>query len=265
MKTSLVTETFTPIRRVLSNAGGTNSYVPRYNITKSAKTINGIETPKFIKKIVNRLFKPKEVETVHSPIIAKMEMPYYRFGEVPDPKDLDYNSAQRKLAEIYVRQTEGGMPGYTVERNIEAMRTVPDVVKEMIKPLDIQADGHIDQNTINKAYDIAKKAKKISPYEYPPMFAGKPTPINQPLSTSSTEPILLRDNIDNFNPEYNRIFEDLDDNLHTITDSISMDQELSVDKISSVLDSDFIEQGDSIVKKVGNLLDGLSDIISDTQ
>ena len=44
-----------------------------------------------------------------------------------------------------------------------------------------------------------------------------------------------------------------------------MEQELPVDKLSSVLDSDCIVEGDSIVKKVGNLLDGLSDIIADAQ
>lgn len=258
MKTSLVTESLTPIRRILSNTECVNTYVTSLNRLKKGNDTQAIIVPKFIKKLVNKFFKRKELETAQAPIITKMEMPYYRFGEVPDPKDLEYNSAQRKLAEIYVRQAENGIPGYTVERNIEAMRSVPDVVKNMLNPLDVQADGHIDQNTINKAYDIAKKAKKISPYEYPPMFAGKPEELLSDASNSletlhphiASEITSLEGNAELLDSRF-KIFEGVDSDIDINSEHISD----IASNVGDALDSDVIR---SIIKKSG---DGITDIL----
>lgn len=259
MKTSLVTESITPIRRILSNTECVNTYITSINRLKQGNETQAIIVPKFIKKLVNKFFKPKELETVQAPIITKMEMPYYRFGEVPDPQDLAYNSAQRKLAEIYVRQAESGIPGFTVERNIEAMRSVPDVVKEMLNPLDVQADGHIDQNTINKAYDIAKKAKKISPYEYPPMFAGKPEELSNALETLhphiASEITPLEGNTELLDSRF-KIFEGVNSDIDINSEHIS---DIASD-VGDALDSDVFR---SIIKKSGDGLTDMLDSITD--
>lgn len=263
MKTSLVTESLIPIRRILSNAEHINTYVPAFNRMRQGNETHVIIVPKIITKLVNKFFKPKELETVHAPIITKMEMPYYRFGEIPDPQDLAYNSAQRKLAEIYVRQAQSGIPSYTVERNIEAMRSVPDVVKDMLNPLDIQADGHIDQNTINKAYDIAKKAKSISPYEYPPMFAGKPEEILSETSETleslkphiTSEITSLEDNIEILDPRF-KIFEEGSPNLDIDSEHLSS----ITSNVGEALDSDIIQ---NIIKKSGDDIADMLDAFTD--
>lgn len=272
MKVMLNTEKIYTIRRMFQNNElSRKNFIT--NIKTSALQISDTNSTqnKFIKKVIN-FFKPKDKEfnVEQSPIIAKLEGQYGRF-DIPDPKNLKYGSVDRILAEIYVKQAKNGEPGYIIKHNLEQIRDVPDAVKELIKPRDIYPDGHIDQNTINKAYSIAKKAGEISPYEYPPSFAGE-TNISEGNITN-----LLSKSIDategDISHEIPSDISGLDtpvdvvDSRFKIFDKIDSDNGIDVDNLTDlsaqttdILDSDVIE---NVVKKSGNILENLLDSLPD--
>ena len=268
---ALVTEKISNVRRFVPKVRlSNNNFVQGFNVGKSENIITEFSVPKVIKNIIH-LFKPKEFLSVQSSIIAKIETPYGRFDDIPDPKDLKYGSVDRIMAEIYSQQAQTGYPGYTVNHNIEQLRHVPDAVKDLIKPLDVRADGHIDQNTINKAYNIAKKAGKVSPYEYPPTFAGKPD------LASEAQPTLGRGSLEHLGTELSaelpadisgggKFIEALDSRFKIfdgMDSNIEIDSEHLTDltsNVSDAIDSDILH---NIVKKSGDVLGDLLDSISD--
>lgn len=272
MKVMLNTEKIYTIRRIFQNNKLLReNFIP--NLKTSASQIPDINYTQnnFIKKIIN-FFKPKEFNVEKSPIIAKLETPYGRYDDIPDPKDLKFDSVDRIMAEIYIKQAKNGVyPDYTINHNIEQLRHVPDAVKELIKPRDISPNGHIDQNTINKAYSIAKKAGEISPYEYPPSFAGE-TNISE-----GTIPNLLSKSIDategDISHEIPSDISGLDapldvvDSRFKIFDKINPDNGIDVDNLADlsehttdILGSELIE---NVVKKSESFLENLLDSLSD--
>lgn len=267
MKVMLNTENFYTVRRILKNNGLLEKNPIQKLSTSTPKISDANYTPnRIIKKIVN-FFKPKEFNVENSPIIAKLETPYGRYEDIPDPKDLKFDSVDRIMAEIYIKQAKNGYPGYTVNHNIEQLRNVPDAVKELIKPRDIGADGHIDQNVINKAYSIAKKAGEISPYEYPPSFAGEKHISEETVSNALSEAGVdisqeLPTDISGLDTSV-----DVVDSRFKIFDKVATDNGIDVDNLADlsehttgILGEELME---NIVKKSGNLLENLLDSLPD--
>ncbi len=274
MKVMLNTEKIYTIRRMFQN-----NELYRKNIIPNMKTsalqisdTNSTQN-KFIKKVIN-FFKPKDKEfnIEQSPIIAKLEIesPYGRF-DMPDYENLKYGSAERKLAEIYVTQAKNGDPSYIIKHNLEQIRHIPDEVKELISQQDISPNGQIDQNKINKAYSIAKKAGKISPYEYPPSFAGE-TNISEGNITNLLSKSIDAPQID-ISHEIPSEISGLDapvdvvDSRFEIFNKIDSDNGIDVDNLTDlsaqttdILDSDVIE---NVVKKSRNILENLLDSLPD--
>lgn len=269
MKVMLNTEKIYTIRRMFQNNElSRKNFIP--NIKTSALQISDTNSTqnKFIKKVIN-FFKPKDKEfnVEQSPIIAKLEGQYGRF-DIPDPKNLKYGSVDRILAEIYVKQAKNGEPGYIIKHNLEQIKEVPDVVKKMIKPHDISPNGHIAQNTINKAYSIAKQAGEIPTYKYPPTFAAN-VDISESTSLSKSIDAPQIDISHEIPSEISGLDAPVDvvDSRFEIFNKIDSDNGIDVDNLTDlsvqttdILDSDVIE---NVVKKSGDILENLLDSLPD--
>ena len=172
------------------------------------------------------------------------------------------------MAEIYVKQAKNGEPGYIIKHNLEQIRDVPDAVKELIKPRDISPDGHIAQNTINKAYSIAKQAGEIPTYKYPPTFAAN-VDISESTSLSKSIDAPQIDISHEIPSEISGLDAPVDvvDSRFEIFNKIDSDNGIDVDNLTDlsaqmtdILDSDVIE---NVVKKSGNILENLLDSLPD--
>ncbi len=267
MKIMLNVKNIPKIKNILKYNNLRKSNISKHiNLSPQQVSNNNYNQNKLIKKII-KFFKPKDFKEQQSPIIGKLETPYGRYENIPDPNDLKFDSVDRIMAEIYIKQAKDGYPSYTINHNIEQLRTVPEAVKKLIKPLDINPNGHIDQNTINKAYSIAKKAGDIPPYEYPPTFAGE-----NHISEETISNIIPERGVDisqELPPDISKVDNSIDvvDSRFKIFDKVATDNSIDVDNItdlseqtSDILSSELMENA---IKKSGNLLENLLDSLPD--
>lgn len=257
MKVVQVAETVYNARKFIPGIERINGNAVRRSVNSLNAETNTIPVPKFIKRLVNLFRKPKDFDVVESPIIARMDSYYDRIGDITNDRYLEpvgkglYGTVDEKLAEIYMNQSQVGLPSTILQQNIEAMGRVPEEVKMLLKPQDITYDGHVDQQMVNKAYAMAKKAGKISQYEYAPYFAGK---LHEP-SELSAEIITPNNKLEAIDSRFN-IFEDAGSGGDAISEHL---EDITVgvhDLISETVASEVTE---NIFKKAGDFLENLLD------
>ncbi len=140
------------------------------NLLKTGNDLIEISIPKAEKGGVNLISKTKKffekilrkgkLEPADNPIIAEMSRKSW------------YNDAGEKLNDIYLDLKSNDQYTGHVKDNIESYKKLPQVIKDALKPNDVDYYGHISQCKINQLYEIAKDAKRIPAYSYPPTFKG---------------------------------------------------------------------------------------------
>ena len=86
------------------------------------------------------------------------------------------SSAEEKLNKIYLDQKAAGYYTKRIENNIEKFDKLPDSVKKCVRDIDINRDGYVSQDTIDKAWAAAQKSNaydmRLEP-STPPRFNGR--------------------------------------------------------------------------------------------
>lgn len=149
---------------------GTKNLHFQGNLLKTGNDLIELSIPKTEKGVSNLISKTKKffeeilrkgkLEPSDNPIIAEMSRKSW------------YNDAGEKLNDIYLDlKSNNQYLGY-VENNIESYKKLPQVIKDALKPEDVDYNGRISQYKIDQLYEIAKDAKRIPDYSYPPTFKG---------------------------------------------------------------------------------------------
>lgn len=110
------------------------------------------KTKNFFGKILGK----GKLEPTDNPIIAEMSRKSW------------YNDAEEKLNDIYLDLKSNDQYTELVKDNIESYKKLPQVIKDALKPNDVDYYGRISQYKINQLYEIARDAKRIPAYSYPP-------------------------------------------------------------------------------------------------
>lgn len=125
------------------------------SIILPAKSINKLN----LKMNSQRIFN-ENLKTIEKPIIANLKS-YYR-------------NAEEKLNDIYLDRLKNKLPIDTVKHNRDQFDKLPDAIKDVIKPSDIDRIGHIRQSYVEDIWKSAKAAKKTGVYGNCPRFKGGP-------------------------------------------------------------------------------------------
>lgn len=125
------------------------------SIILPAKSINKLN----LKTNSQRIFN-ENLKTIEKPIIANLKS-YYR-------------TAKEKLSDIYLYRKEHNLSTETVKYNRDQFDKLPDAIKDVIKPSDIDRIGHIKQSYVEDIWESAKVAKKTGVCGKCPRFKGGP-------------------------------------------------------------------------------------------
>lgn len=115
------------------------------------------------KDFINQTICKGQLEPTDTPVIAEMSRKGW------------YRDAGEKLNDIYLDLKSNDQYTGLVKDNIESYNKLPKVIKEALKPEDVDYYGHISQYQVNQLYEIAKGAKRIPADSYPPSFKGNTT------------------------------------------------------------------------------------------
>lgn len=126
-----------------------------------------------VSNMLNKVFKSKDAKTSDSLIIAKMARKGW------------YQDVSEKLNDIWVEAKSNNEYTGILDNNISAYNRLPQPIKEMLKPEDVDYYGHISQYKVDKLYEHAKAAKLIPQDAYPPSFHGHTDEMLQKAINSS--------------------------------------------------------------------------------
>lgn len=128
------------------------------SIPKAEKGLSNLITN--TKNFFNEILGKGKLEPTDNPIIAEMSRKSW------------YRDAGEKLNDIYLDLKSNDQYTELVKNNIESYNKLPQVIKDALKPNDVDYYGHVSQYQINQLYEIAKDAKRIPASSYPPTFKG---------------------------------------------------------------------------------------------